>query len=402
MSLSELFSVIIVPIITSVIGITGTIVVEIIRSKKSSSSGNLIVPTEYKSVNILNWRTILLIGGLFFVVPLLFVLMLQSNKPNPDNINSSPEIVLTEIFLEGQTATARSNAFNLLAQTSAAQTTATYESILATLISQEQSTALASAAQTEIASRKIATQEGFYHATETQNAIVRAIDIYNTAQAEVTKQAIVQEATQTAQVATAQAYSTKVPGFVPLFIDEFDDNDNGWAPASGNGYSVTIENGTLNISVERLSLLPFPWTCDKCGRFDSPYSIEVSIRTPIDSESVVAGLIFGAQTPLDTSIFPTSYVFSLNNSGTFYLEKISPLGTEPIRVWNRDDLIKPDGNFYTLRVDCSDKFISLYVDGKELEAGVKIDDVPTGYVGFLVQTHNSILIEYDNLIIAAP
>lgn len=316
--------------------------------------------------------------------------------------NSSPEIVLTELFLEGQTATARANAIGYLTQTSVAQNTATYESILATLVAQETSTALANAAQTEIASRKTATQEVSAHTTETQIAINRATAIQSTAEAEVTKQAFNEGITQTAQVATAQAYSTRVPGFAPRLIDEFDDNRNGWAPTKGNGYLVSIEGGKLNISIEKFSLLPFPWTCDSCGSFSTPYSAEVSIRTPSNSYSVVAGLIFGAQSRLDVNEFPSSYVFSMNNSGAFYLDKISSLGVETLRVWNRDDLISPDGQFHTLRVVCSDRTISLYVDGKELETGIEVDSSLNGYIGFLVQTHNNILVEYDNLIIATP
>jgi hypothetical protein len=83
MNLSELFSIIIVPIITSVIGVIGTIIVEILRNKKTSTSqsGNLMVPKGYKSVYILNWRTITLIGGLVFIVTLLFVLIGQNGQP---------------------------------------------------------------------------------------------------------------------------------------------------------------------------------------------------------------------------------------------------------------------------------------------------------------------------------
>src|SRR5207249_11962549 len=61
--------------------------------------------------------------------------------------------------------------------------------------------------------------------------------------------------TPTPTTNTTTPTPTPVPTPQALFTDTFDSNSQGWSTASQTGYSITIENGMLNMSEANHKLL---------------------------------------------------------------------------------------------------------------------------------------------------
>jgi hypothetical protein len=259
------------------------------------------------------------------------------------------------------------------------------------------------------------TQEAGATATQQYLYVLQTVQADATAKAlfaqVATEQVYNSEATAQSIISTQQAataivnnqnaeqildFADKLPNLPVSFSDTFENNNNGWSPKSGNGYSVSMKGDVLKVNFSDSALLPFIWTCDNCGTFNN-FSYQIDIKTPKDTQRVVAGILFGSPTKIDQQPFQESYALSIYSSGAVLLQRISLTKIDTVELWDhRPDLITPDGEFHTLQVIAIDKYAAVYVDGKLIGDVLKLDYSTAGYIGVVSQS-TGVDVVFDNL-----
>ncbi len=128
---------------------------------------------------------------------------------------------------------------------------------------------------------------------------------------------------------------------------------------------------------------------------DKPYdNFSATVKTKwLDGSSVSGyGIMFRIYGPND------SYLFYINGDGQYCAGKYLYGNWNYLKDWDRSDAISLNGE-NTLRVDCVNENITLYINGKEV-AKLKDQTFSTGCVGLAVLPE--VHVDFDDLIITKP